>query len=76
MTHGISPDLMRLLLLACLLSMELLAGVYLSRRRLPFFAYLGWGLLAILLPVVGPFLVIWRQPGRPAFRQTRKVHAG
>jgi hypothetical protein len=55
---------MRLILLLCLLGMELLAAMYLSQRRMPFLAYLGWGLLAVLLPVVGPFYVILRRPGR------------
>ena len=60
----LSPYLMRLFLLLCLLGMELLAAFFLSQRRLPFLAYLGWGLLAVLLPVMGPFLVILHKPGR------------
>jgi len=71
MNPPLSPHLMRLFLLLCLLGMELLAALFLSQRRLPFFAYLGWGLLAVLLPVVGPFLVILHKPGRRALPRAR-----
>ncbi len=75
MSPSLSPHLMRLFLLLCLLGMELQAALFLSQRRLPFLAYLGWGLLAVLLPVVGPFLVILRRPGRrwPRRPRTRRV---
>ena len=59
----ISSDLMRLLLLACMLSMMALAALYLRRRALSPLAYMLWGLAAILIPLVGPFLVIWLKPG-------------
>jgi hypothetical protein len=62
-----SPDVMRLLLFLCLLGMAVLAAFYLRERRLSPAAYLGWGLLIILLPLLGPFLVIILQPG--ALRQ-------
>ena len=58
-----TPTIMRLLLLFCLLGMELLAAVFLSRRRMTFWAYVGWGLLAAIVPVLGPFLVVLLQPG-------------
>jgi hypothetical protein len=54
---------MRLILLLILFGMQLQAAFYLRQRSLSFFAYLGWGLLAVLLPPVGPFLVILSQPG-------------
>ncbi len=60
----LSPDTMRVLMVLCLLGMTLLAIFFLRRRGLSFTAYLSWGLLAILLPVVGPFLVILRRPGQ------------
>ena len=62
----LSADVMRLFLVLCLLGMSLLAVLYLRRRELSFEAYLGWGTLAILVPILGPFLVILSKPGRPA----------
>ena len=59
----ISPDLMRLLLLICMLLMVLVAAFYLRRRRLTVLAYVAWGLAAILIPLIGPFFVIWLRPG-------------
>lgn len=60
----ISPDLMRLLLLICMLSMVVLAAFYLRQRRLALLDYILWGLAAIVIPVIGPFFVIWARPGR------------
>jgi len=60
----LSPQTMRLTLLLTLIGMQLLAVFYRRRRRMTTFAYLGWGLLAILLPAVGPFFVILWQPGQ------------
>jgi hypothetical protein len=61
----ISVDVMRMLLLLCLLGLSLLAILYLRKRKMSFAAYLGWGILAILLPLLGPFLVIFYKPGKP-----------
>jgi uncharacterized membrane protein YjfL (UPF0719 family) len=47
----------------CLLGMALIAAFYLRRRELSLSAYLSWGLLIILVPLLGPFLVIYYQPG-------------
>jgi hypothetical protein len=60
----LSPQTMRLILLLTLIGMQLLAVFYLRRRRMTTFAYLGWGLVAILVPAVGPFFVILWQPGQ------------
>ena len=60
----LSADTMRLLLLLTILGMALIAAFYLRRRELSDRAYLAWGLLAILLPLLGPFLVILYHPGR------------
>jgi len=54
---------MRLLLFGCMLSMTMLAAFYLRRRELSPIAYTAWGLFALILPVIGPFLVIWLRPG-------------
>jgi hypothetical protein len=59
-----SPDIMRALLLICLLGMAVLAALFLRQRNLSLFAYLGWGLLIVLLPVIGPFLVLLSRPGK------------
>ncbi len=60
-----TPDVIRLLLAIGLLSMAILAIVYLRRRELTITEYIGWGLLIVLLPLLGPFLVIFSQPGKP-----------
>jgi hypothetical protein len=44
--------------------MAFLAVFYLRRRQLTWEAYCFWGLLTIVLPVLGPFLVIVSRPGR------------
>ncbi len=59
----ISPQLMRLLLVTCLLGMAILAILSLRQRKMPLGAYIGWGLIAILLPLVGPFIVLLVHPG-------------
>ena len=69
----ISPGTMRILLLVCLLGMQVLAAFYLQRRRMTFMEYLGWGLLAVLLPALGPFLVILSAPGQPRVRHGRSM---
>lgn len=60
-----SPDLIRAFLVIGILGMAALAALYLRRRELTITEYLGWGLLIVLLPLLGPFLVIFYQPGRP-----------
>jgi len=54
---------MRTLLDVCLIGMSMLAVFFLRRRRLSFQAYISWGLIALLLPVIGPFLIILTRPG-------------
>ena len=58
-----TAEIMRLGLIAYFLSMTFIAAFFLRRRRLSLLEYATWGLIAILLPVVGPFLVIWIHPG-------------
>lgn len=55
---------LRALLVATIILMAGLALFYLSRRRLTLGQSLRWGLLAVLLPLLGPFLVIAFHPGR------------
>lgn len=59
-----SPDLMRAILIAAILGMALLAALYLRRREMAIAEYLFWGLIIILLPLLGPFLVILARPGK------------
>jgi chromate transport protein ChrA len=56
--------IMKAVLLVNILAMVFLAIFYLRRRQLGWAAYCFWGLLAIVLPVLGPFLVIASRPGR------------
>jgi hypothetical protein len=62
----LSPDVMRALLAIGILCMAILALLYLRRRELTVSECIGWGLLIVLLPLLGPFLVITYQPGRRA----------
>jgi hypothetical protein len=43
--------------------MALVAILYLRQRRLPLIGYACWGLVALLIPFMGPFLVIMSHPG-------------
>jgi hypothetical protein len=63
----LSPDLMRFFLVFCLVGMAVLAALYLRGRTLSLFEYLSWGLL-LLVPLLGPFLVILMQPGESSLR--------
>lgn len=55
---------LHLLLVLFIFAMYFLAVTYLRRRQMSFSAFAFWGLLAVLLPAFGPFLVIVLQPGR------------
>ncbi|MBP1700948.1 MAG: hypothetical protein H6Q38_55 [Chloroflexi bacterium] len=59
----ISPDTIRILLLALLIIEAVLAALYLRTRSLSILEYLGWGLLIVFVPLLGPFLVIAIRPG-------------
>ena len=61
-----TAEILRLLLIGFLFAMFLLAVLYLRRRRLSPTAYVLWVLLALLVPILGPFLVILARPGEPA----------
>jgi hypothetical protein len=58
-----TAQIVRMLLIIIAAGMAVLALYYLSQRKLRWWAYLGWGLLAILVPMLGPFLVIALRPG-------------
>ncbi len=67
----LSPVFMRAFLLTGLVSMLALAIVFLTKRKLPVPSVIGWGALAVLVPLVGPFLVILAHPGGRLSRLTR-----
>jgi len=60
----LSPEIIRSLLILCLAGMALLALFFLRRRQMSLFAYIGWGLFTLLLPGIGPFLVLLARPGQ------------
>jgi len=64
MTVISSPDFMRLLLIACLVSLAVIAVFYLRGRQLSYWGYIGWGLVAVFIPLVGPFIVLLSRPGK------------
>ena len=63
-----TADSLRVILLVVLFGMLLIAILYLRQRKLSTLAYLLWGIFALLLPVVGPYLAIASQPGEPDSR--------
>jgi hypothetical protein len=52
------------LLAAGIFCMALIAISLLRKRRLTLNEYLAWGLVVILVPVIGPFIIVWIQPGK------------
>ncbi len=61
-----SADTLRVLIFVCIFGMLLVAILYLRQRKLSTMAYLLWGILALMLPVLGPYLVIAARPGKPS----------
>lgn len=59
----ITAGVVRILLIVDMVAMALLALVYLRQRRMRWAAYCCWGLLAVGVPVLGPFLLIANRPG-------------
>jgi hypothetical protein len=54
---------LRVLLVINIIAMAGLAFAYLRQRRLSWPQFCGWGLLALAVPLLGPFLVILSRPG-------------
>ena len=69
----LSAETMLIFLGLTVLGMCLLAVFFLCGRRMTLLEYLGWGLLAVILPLVGPFLVIVMAPGKPIPRVITRV---
>ena len=59
-----SVETLGMILFFYLLASFLLAIFYLRDRNLSFGEYSLWGLFALLLPVLGPFIVILLRPGK------------
>jgi hypothetical protein len=66
-------EIIRLVLLADILMMLFLAMFYLRQRRLSWAAFIMWIVLALVVPVLGPFLVIAARPGRWNSGKVKKV---
>lgn len=61
--------IIRVMLVVDTIGLALFALLYLRQRQMSRFAYLGWGFLAVAVPVIGPFVVIASRPGKwdPSF---------
>lgn len=73
-----APEIIRGILATGMLAMLVLAVFYLRTRHLAWWQFFAWGLLAALVPIVGPFLVIALRPtGHPGLRRSaalRRAH--
>jgi hypothetical protein len=72
----ISREIMRIFLVTCLVSMALLAVFFLRTRRMTLVSYIAWGMVAIFIPLLGPFLVILSRPGQSIapLRKRKPLH--
>ena len=68
-----SADVIRFLLIAVIAVLFILAMLSLRRRKVGLLEFCCLGLLALLVPLLGPFLVIALRPGRP--RAAAPAHA-
>jgi hypothetical protein len=60
-----NADSIRVILLVDIVAMALLAFFYLRQRKLSTSDYIRFGLLALFVPLIGPFMVIVFRPGEP-----------
>jgi hypothetical protein len=60
-----TADTLLTLLLASICGMLVLAVLYLNQRKLSTLSFVLWGLLALSIPLLGPYLVIALRPGEP-----------
>jgi hypothetical protein len=68
-----TADTMRTLLVVFLVALYVLSMFCLRRRPLTLDQYLWWGTFALLVPALGPFLVILSRPGVPPRRRARRT---
>jgi hypothetical protein len=69
-----NAETLRLLLAGILVAMVVLARLTLRRQPLTFSQYTLWGLFALLVPALGPFLIILVQHGKSAQRKTNPFY--
>lgn len=64
-----TDGIIRIILLVDIAAMALLSIFYLRQRRLDWVSFFCWGLVALFVPVLGPFIVIANRPGEwdPSF---------
>jgi hypothetical protein len=67
-------DILRLGLFMSCGSMLIMALLFLFQRSLKTWERLLWGALAVCLPLLGPFLVIYCRPGEPQARRSTRLH--
>jgi hypothetical protein len=58
-----TADVVRTLLIVDMVGLALLALGYLWQRRMSRLQIFGWSVLALVVPVMGPFMVIASRPG-------------
>jgi len=61
-----TAEILRVMLAVCVIAMYVLAMLYLRRRKLTLGQFIAWGLLALFIPVLGPFLILLYRPGESA----------
>jgi hypothetical protein len=59
----ISSEFMLNCVFGCIIAMLMLAVDFLRRRELTTWEYLLWGVLVLVLPILGPYLAIVVRPG-------------
>ena len=59
----LTPDILRYGLFGGIFAMLVLSMLFLRGRELSTREYILWGLLAVAVPVLGPYLVITSKPG-------------
>ncbi len=64
-----TAEILRVMLAVCLIAMYVLAMLYLRRRKLSLVQLIAWGLFALFVPALGPFLLLLSRPGEPAPRR-------
>ncbi len=67
-------ETLRIIFLSFLIAEFLLAIFYLRRCELHFGVYTLWGIFALVVPIMGPFIVILSKPGNcPRKRVPRSI---
>lgn len=71
----LAPETMHVLLGITVIGVALIAALFLYRRKLNLTGYLWWSVLLILVPILGPILVIAAAPGvsKSPARQTHRA---